>query len=244
MLVAFGLLPGLTMVSQAGEDALAIVDKAIAAHGIKGKDDKNAGFRCKNKGTLHVAGLDLEFTQEVAVQGPNKFKEVMDLTVMGKQIMVTSAFNGKEGWIKANGMDIKVEGDILEEFKEAAYSLSLAQGLFLKDKAIKLSVLGEVQVKGKPAIGLKVSKEGHKDLDFYFDKATGLVAKVERRARDIQAGQEVTEERFVTEYQDVGGRKVAKKAEILRDGKAFLEVEVLEAQFVDRLDDGEFTKPQ
>ena len=43
------------------------------------------------------------------------------------------------------------------------------------------------------------------------------------------AGQEVTEERFITEYQDVAGRKVAKKVEVQRDGTPFVGMAYLDA---------------
>ena len=36
---------------------------------------------------------------------------------------VTTVFNGTEGWIKVNEMNIKVEKELLEEFKEMAYSM-------------------------------------------------------------------------------------------------------------------------
>jgi outer membrane lipoprotein-sorting protein len=243
MLIAFGLILALTLVGQAGEGAVAIIDKAIVAHGLKGKQDTSTGYRGKTKGTLHTAGLDIEFTQEVTVQVPDKFKEAMEMSVMGKNVNVTSVFNGKEGWIKVGDMDIKVENELLAEFKEAAYAMSLGQGLLLKDKAIKLGLLGEVMVKGKPALGIRVSKEGQRELSFFFDKETGLIAKVERRTRDFMSGQELTEERIITEYQTVAGRKIAKKVEVLRDGKNFLEAEVIEASFVEKLGDGEFAKP-
>jgi hypothetical protein len=242
--VGLSVLLGLALVGRAGDEPFAIIDKAIAAHGLKGKEGKTPAYRGKNKGTLHVAGMDLEFAQEVTIQTPDKFKEAMELTVMGNKVLVTTVYNGKEGWIKAGTQDIKVENELLDEFKEAAYAMSLAQGLFLKDKSFKLGLLGEVQVKGKPALGLRVAKDGHKEISFYFDKTTGLLAKVERRGRDFASGQEVTEERIVTAYQDLGGRKVAKNVEVLRDGKAFLEAEVVEVQFVEKLGDGEFAKPE
>jgi hypothetical protein len=113
----------------------------------------------------------------------------------------------------------------------------------LKDKKLKAALIGEAKVNDKPAIGVKISKEGQKDVDFYFDKKTGLVAKIERRARDVQSGQEVTEERFITEYQDSGGRKVAKKLVVHRDGKKFLEAEVTEVKLLEKLDDSEFAQP-
>jgi hypothetical protein len=243
-LIALGMVLRFAFAAQAPDEALAIIDKAIAAHGLKGKEGKTPAFRGKNKGMLHVAGMDLEFTQDVTVQTPNKFKEVMEIIAPGNKVLVTTVYNGKEGWIKAGDKHIKVEKELLNELKEAAYTMSLAQGLLLKDKSLKLAVLGEVPVKGKPAVGLRVSKEGQKELSFYFDKTSGLLTKIERRARDIASGQEVTEERLITAHQDVGGRKVARRVEILRDGKAVLEAEVVEAQFLEKIGDSEFAKPE
>jgi len=244
VLSAFGIVFGLALFSRAADDETgAIIDKAIAAHGLKGKTQKELAYRGKNKGTLFVAGLELEFTQEVAVQTPGKFKEVMQLAVMGQNVTVTTIFNGKEGWIKRNEMDIPVKDELLAELKEAAYMMRLSQGLFLKDKSLKFSLLGEVEVNGKPALGIKVEKKGKKDLDFFFDKATGLLAKTQRRVKDFQTGQEATEERIVTEYHEVKGRKIGKKVQVKRDGKDFLKAEVLEANLLDQIDDSEFAKP-
>jgi hypothetical protein len=244
IMFVFAVPLGLTMASQAGDEALAIIDKAIVAHGIKGKENQTPGFRGKNKGTLHIAGMDLDFTQEISLQVPDKFKESLDMTVMGNRVQVTTVYNGTEGWIKAGGQDVPVNKELLDEFKEIAHMMSLSQGLFLKDKSLKLGLLGEAMVNGKPAVGIRVSKEGQKEISFYFDKATGLMTKVERRARDFMSGQEVTEERIITAYQDVGGRKVAKKVTVARDGNNFLDAEVIEATFVDKLGDSEFAKPE
>jgi hypothetical protein len=245
ILLALSLPMVLALASRGGDgDAVAIIDKAIKAHFPKGVDTKNKGLRTKSKGTLHIQGLDLEYNQEVSVQMPNKFKEVMQLTVMNKNVTVTSVFNGKEGWILADGNEVKVTDEILDEFKEAAYSMQLMQGLFMKDKSVKYAALGAVQVKGKPAAGVRVSREGKKDINLYFDQGTGLVTKVEMRKRDIMSGQEVTEERYITEYQEVSGRKVAKKVEVQRDGKALIEAEVTEMQILEKVDDSEFIQPK
>jgi hypothetical protein len=205
---------------------------------------KMTGLRSKSKGTLHVMGVDLPFTQEVAAQTPDKFKETMDLNVMDKKVSVITVFNGKDGWILADGKEVKVTDEILAEFKEAAYSMGLMQGMYFKDKSVKFALTGEIKVNGKPAIGVTVSKEGKKDINVFFDKETGLMAKFEMRKRDLMSGEEVNEERIITEYQDVGGRKVAKKVEVLRGGKPFIEVEVTEIKSEEKLDDGEFAQPK
>src|SRR5262249_42291569 len=145
-----------------------------------------------------------EFTQDATADMNGKFKETLDLEVAGQKVNITSVFNGKEGWIKANGMDVPVTEEIINEFKEQAHAMQLSQGLLLKDKSLKLSLIGEAKVNDKPAIGVKVEKEGKKPIDFYFDKATGLVAKTQRRVRDMQTGQEANEERIITDYQNIG----------------------------------------
>jgi hypothetical protein len=245
IVLALSLPCVLALTGWAGEDdAAAIINKAIKAHFPKGVDTKNTGSRTKSKGTLHVMGLDLEYTQEVSVQAPDKFKEAMELTVMNNKVVVTTVFNGKEGWIRAGDKDVPVSDEILDELKDAAYSISLMQGLFTKDKTVKFAVVGDTKVKDKPAVGIRVSREGKKDINLYFDKATHLVTKVEMRKRDLMSGQEVTEERFITEYQDMADRKVAKKVEVLRDGKALIEAEIIDVQILPKLDDSEFAKPK
>ena len=92
-------------------------------------------------------------------------------------------------------------------------------------------------------MGIKVSTNGHKDINLYFDKETGLMVKMEHRTLDLQTQQEVAEERILLEYQDVGGLKTAKKVLINHDGKKYLEAEVTEVKLEDKIDDSEFGKP-
>ncbi len=242
-LVAFVSFAALGRRELAADEADDILAKAVKAHWPKGVNEKMKAYFGKNKGTLYVQGLELPFTQQVWIQHPGKFKEVMELSVMNVAVKTQTVFDGKNGWIKVNDMDIPVKEEILEEFQEMAYMMSLGQLTGLKDKGLKLSLLGEVEVNGKPAVGVKLSKEGKKDIDLYFDKATGLTAKSQRRARDFMSGQELTEERIITAYHEVGDRKMPKKVEVQRDGKKLLEVEIVESRVVEQHDDSEFAKP-
>src|SRR5262245_56234914 len=118
------VLVGQVAQGQAVDEARAVIEKAIKAHQIKEKEGKTTAYQGKNKGTLFVMGLEIEFTQEVAIQHPNKFKETMQMEVMGNKVNVVTVFNGKQGWIKANDTEIKVEKEILEEFENIAYSMT------------------------------------------------------------------------------------------------------------------------
>ncbi|HEV3256354.1 MAG TPA: hypothetical protein VG013_05685 [Gemmataceae bacterium] len=240
--LAFGLVLGLAHRALAEDTAQAIIDKAIKAHGGAKKLSTVRGIQAKTKGKIEIAG-GLEFTQETSLQPPDKFKEVLDLEVKGQNVTVTTVFDGKKAWVNANGTTTELEDKFVAEFKEVAHLTRVSRLTTLKDKSFKLSPLGEVKVNDRPAVGIKVSSKGHKDISLYFDKKTGLVAKTERRTLDAMTKAEVTEERIVTEYQDVDGSKVAKNVIVNHDGKKFLEAEVTEVKFVDKIDDSEFDKP-
>jgi hypothetical protein len=229
--------------ARAQEETRAIIEKAIKAHGGADKLAKDRATQAKSKGSLDIAGMSLDFTEEIFTQ-PNRLKSVLELQVAGQTVTVTTVFNGEKAWIKdPTGKTTELEGKALEEIKEATYQASLARFVFLKNKEYELSALGEAKVNGKPAVGVRVASKGHRDVNLYFDKESGLLAKIERQALDQMTGKEVAEERVITEYQEVDGVKVAKKAQVNRDGKKFVEAEVIEIKFRDKLDDSDFAKP-
>src|SRR5262249_1008920 len=169
MLVASVFILGLALAGRADGDqeADAIIAKAIKAHLGDNKKAAGVGYKGKNKGTLYILGMEIEFTQEITLEVPKRFKEVMDMTIMDKKINVQTVFDGKKAWIKANDKDIDVNDDLLAEFKDVANLMGISQGIFVKDKSLKMSLLGEAQVNGKPALGVKITKKG-KDVNFYF----------------------------------------------------------------------------
>jgi hypothetical protein len=226
----------------AQDEAQKLIDTAIKAQGGLEKLSKVRAVQLKTKGTLEVMG-GLAFTQEISLSPPDRFKEVMHLEAGGKAITIITVFDGKKGWLSVAGETKEVEGKILEELKEGAHLARVMRLVFLKDKSVELSPLGEVKVNDRPAVGVKVACKGHRDVDLFFDKGTGLVAKVVRRGVDLMTDQEITEERVITEYQEVEGQKTPKKAVVSRDGKKFLEVEVLEVKYPAAIDDSEFAKP-
>ena len=241
--LAIGVLLAGSAWAPAQDDAKAILEKAVKAHGGVEKLGKVKFQQSKAKGRIEAAG-GLDFTQESTVQPPNKFKEVIHLTVNGMQIDVATVYNGKEGWINANGQTMPLEGDTLEAVKDAIETLGLARLAFFGGKDYEVSGLGESKVNDRPVVGVKVSRKGHKDVNMYFDKETGLLSKLEHRVKDPMAGgQEVSEERIILEYQDVDGMKVGKKVSITRDGKKYMDAEVTDIKFSDKTDDSAFEKP-
>ena len=121
--------------------------------------------------------------------------------------------------------------------------MNLGKFNFVGDKNYTISPLGEIKVNDGAAVGIKVASKGHRDVNLYFDKQSGLMVKRETRALDLQNQQEVSEETFIRDYQDKEGLKTAKKVDVFRDGKKIMEAEILDVKFVDKLDDSQFQKP-
>jgi len=241
LVVSAGILLGLSAFAVRGAEPQAVIDKAIKAFGGEEKLGKKAG-QAKSKGMIEIAG-PVKFTQEVSFQLPDKFKETLDMDIMGQKVNVITVYNGKDAWVNANGTAVALNDKQIAEMKEAANMMRIGRLIFLKEKQHELSPLGEANVEGKPADGVKVATKGFRDINLYFDKQSGLLVKVERQAFDFMNNQEVTEERIITEYQEVDGTKVPKKVLVNRNGKKFMDVEVQEYKTLDGLDDSEFAKP-
>jgi hypothetical protein len=236
-----GLL--LTTGARADDETKAIITRAIKAHGDEEAQTKYKAGQTRAKGKIELFG-GLEFTQEASFMLPDKIKEVVEMEVMGQKLRVISVFNGDKGFIQANGQDVPVDDKIKELLKDAVYTMKVSRLVpLLKEKEFELSALGEVKVEGKPAVGVRVARKGEKDVSLYFNKETGLLAKVEHRTIDQMSGNEITEERIITEYTKTDGVPTPKKVVINHDGSKFMEVEVLETKRLEKLDDSEFAKP-
>jgi len=246
LLSFFGL--GLFLVAssslRAQDELRTVIDKAIKAQGGEERINKNKAGTSKSKGTVDLQGMSIDFTEEASFHLPNKVRSVQELNINGASIKVMVGFDGKKAWLNVNGMDVdKMLDKIADLMNEQVYLSEVTRLTNLKDKKYELSALGDTKVQDKPAVGIRVANKGHKDINLFFNKESGLLVKFEHRTMDINTQQEVNEERIIMEYQEKDGLKEAKKAVVNRDGKKYIEMEVLETKYVDDIDDTQFSKP-
>lgn len=230
----------------APDDAVAVVNKAIKAHGGEEALTKYKAVQASSKGKITLPGVgEVEFTQEVASMLPDKVKETLHLTIQGKQVDVVTIMNGDTYSIEAAGNEVPINDDVKKALKEAQYMLKVVKLTpLVKDKGYELSLIGETKVEDKPAVGVLVKSKDHNDVSLFFDKETGLLAKLEHRTTDPTSGKEVTEERIIVSYGDKGEKGVLlpKEVVIKHDGEVFLKAEATEATVLESLDDSTFKK--
>ena len=226
------------------DDAVAIIDKAIQAQGGEAMVAKLRAMRIKvkGKGAMIPGQADIPFTLEDTWQMPDKYKTVIGCELNGMKIAQTMVINGGRGWISVNSQTQSMPEAALAEMREQKYAEDLDRLLVLKQGRYQLSMLPTVDIDGRPAVGVKVTAEGHRDVQLYFDKSSGLLVKREQTILD-ETRKLVSQEVFFTDYQDRGGVKYPMKIAALRDGKRSLEADVIEVEFLEQVDDKVFAKP-
>lgn len=212
-----------------------IVSRAIKAHGGDNLEKAKSTIS-RGKGKL----LDLDYTSENSVQLPDRSRTVAE-SKFGKFVQV---LNGDKGWIKLGDLSRECAKEELDEMREQFNAMQISRLAVLNDREYKLSPLGEEKVDDRPVIGVRVEHKGFRDISLYFDKESYLLLKMETRIKDpLRGGEEIAAETLYNDYKDVDGVMTAHKVTIKYDGKVYIESELTEVKYSDKLDDILFEKP-
>src|SRR5437667_1520146 len=102
-----------------------------------------------------------------------------------------------KGWESSAGEETtELKDERLQELQDEAFSNYIETVLpLLKDRQLTVKLIGEEKVDGKAAVGVKVSAKDRKDIKLFFDKESGLLAKLQRRTTGLEM-KEVDSETF------------------------------------------------
>lgn len=243
--LALTLLLALSPATRADDAAArAVVEKGLkAAGGVEKVEKFNAGTM-KLKGTFYGMGMNIPYTGEWAMQMPNRMRFTLEMEAGGQKITITRVFDGTKGWMKVLDMTMEFTPEQVAEAKHEMYSARVASlHPLLKEKEFKLSSLGESQVEKQTVVGVKVSRDGQRDVNLYFDKQSGLVIKSETVVKDEESGKEVNQEEYYSDFKEIEGVKHPMRLVIKREGKVYVEGETTEFKVVEKHDDALFMKP-
>ncbi len=217
-----------------GDDPRAIVAKAIKALGGEKKLKKHNAATWKEKGVYYGMGDGLPYTGAMAVQWPSQFR-------MEIEGVFTIVLDGATGWIKDGEGTRAMPKEQVEQQIMGHKAGWIATLLPLKDKAFTLTALDEATVDKRPALGVKVTRKDYPEVKLYFDKKSGLLLKAVYPAKE--GNKEFVQEIFFQKYQPLDGVQVPRRILLHRDGKKFVEGEVVEFQALGKLDAKVFAKP-
>ncbi|MBM3979199.1 MAG: hypothetical protein FJ304_02725 [Planctomycetes bacterium] len=224
-------------------EAKKLIEKAVKAHGGQEALDRFTGGAVTFKGTFHGMGEGVPVSGTVTTGGADKQRVELEIEAGGQKVSVVVVLAGTKGWSKIIKDVTEMTKDQLAEAREQAYAGWVTTLAPLKSKQFTFATTGEIKVDGKVALGVKVSSKGHRDIDLYFDKVSGLLVKSETRVKDDTSGQEVNEEGFPGDYKDVQGTKQPNQFTVKRDGKLFIEGVASKVELFEKVDDSTFAKP-
>jgi hypothetical protein len=241
------VLAGASLVhAEEDKELRAIIGKAIKAHGGRAK---LAGFKAlivKGNGKFHGLGEAIDFGVEITSQGDRQVRYVVELKIMNQDIKISGGINGNKGWEKVNDELTKMSAEELAEHQEQMHCDKVLRLLALKDqKTYQLSALGEVQVGGQPAVGVRVSRKGHRDVNLFFDKAKGHLVKSEFLIKDMKTNgdKEITQTTYYSDYKEFQGTRQPTRFVVERDGKKYTDTQVTDFQLLDKVDNSTFDQP-
>jgi hypothetical protein len=218
--------------------ALAVIEQAIKAHGGADALARSANSTRSGKGTISVEGKELAVMTEVVLSLPDRERVAV---IVEKQLPITIVLNNDKGWKLTGGAAADLPKDSLEDLRGEAYVWWLTTLVPLKKAPFELSPLPESKVNGKPAVGVKVAHKGQPDAKLYFDKASGLLVKIERRAKE--AGLEVFKEYFYSDHKEIDGLKVPLREVVHVNGRKLQDVTLTAFKVLAKPDDSAFSKP-
>jgi len=220
----------------AREDALAILDQAVKAHGGEAALAKLKNSVRTGEGTFALAGNTVPFKSQWTVSLPERSR--LDFELQGQPRRTTLVDGARVGlfdgvrWFDASK-------ETTDEAREELYVVLLTTLLPLKGDGFELEPAGEVQVNGRPALTVRATGKGHRDVVLYFDKETHLLVKAKRRA--AEGGLPVDKEYFYGQHREFDGvRLPAHYAEHV-NGKKLMETSV-EWKLPSKLDDSVFER--
>jgi hypothetical protein len=224
-------------------DAQKLLEKAITAHGGKALTTAKA-LRYKWTASNGAGDTKVETTSERWVEFPDRVLGAAETTIGQNRRDATSGYDGKVAWIKAGGKVTELDADAAKSLRETVLPDRVMSLVLLQEKNYKLSVVGEAKVGDKPALGVRLERKDDTDVILYFDKESGLMVKAEWRGKDHD-GNEVTVERYFTEYKESGQVKYPSRVTVHQDGKPILEMALTEYELLaDGFATGHFAKPK
>jgi hypothetical protein len=241
--VALGLVLACAGHAQEQAEIIALVDKAIKAMGGTEELVKLGTSSWKGKAEHQVGDNTFSFVHEGSARGWDKYRVDAEVQGGGQSRKLVIVLSGVKSWARENdGEAIEGAQGQLAFWKDGLYAVRACQLLpSLKDKAFKLSPLGEVKIGAKHAVGILVAHKDHKDLNLFFDKDSGLPLKSEARLA-IPGGQETSVAYHFSDYKQFGAIKHFSKITIKTDGKEFV-TELTDITVQEKLDDNLFAKP-
>ena len=235
MFPKWALLIALAAIASQGlaedQQAKEILRRAIdAAGGQRRLDTLKAPTMWMEKGTFHGGDEATPFIAHYASKWPNWYRQNIENAF-------SIGIDGDLALVSSSAGTRVLTGD---QLKEQLIQARIARALFLfplNGEEYSLSSEPGIEVDGRLTIGIKASHRDGRDANFYFDKKTYLIAKIETVIVTPQTGPDpVTSETLYWAHRSFGGATMPSKYKRIYAGNLFVEGETVDIKVRATLD--------
>ncbi len=219
------------------EDALAVIEKAIKAHGGEKGLLKVQSCTRKGEGVMLGGNKEQPFNDVLAITLPDRLRHVVDFD---QKARIVTVLNGDQGWTLSGGQVTMMSKEFRDEITEEVYVWSLTTLVPLTQGAYNLALLPETRVDDRPAVGVRVRAKGRPEVRLYFDKESQLLIKIARPARF--AGAVIEKEYLFRTFREFDGVKLPTQAVETIAGRKFSELKRATYD-LSKPDDSQFQRP-
>ena len=220
-----------------------VIERAIVAHGGYESLSKSRAERIELRGTMYVGQTAVPFSNHLTLQLPAQYKSVVVLQQGERRHGIVHLLNGDQAMVLIDGQPQTVNSLHLSQLRQ---TLQLEQAMrlvpLLSDPGFTLHPGQDYEYNGGMVTSVRIQGKSQRELVLYFDQKSGLLVKSEHRL-DGPGGKDVTQEAFYSDYREVGGHRRPGKVTIRRDGQKVMDVELVDAQRLMRIDVLEFNRP-
>jgi hypothetical protein len=235
VLILAGMAPALVQADDRAA-ALAILERAIKAHGGAEALARTQISVRNGRGTAWLPS-EMPFQSEMTANLPSQVR----VTFEANRARFLTVINGNQGWQSIGGAVAELSGPRLTELQEENYVWWLATLTPLLKEGFELTVLPDARVSGRPAAGIQASSRGRPTVGLYFDKESGLLVRISRRARE--PGGEVDKEYLLSDHKDFDGVKMPTREVVSTNGRKVTDVTYTSYKFLRKADEGAFARP-
>lgn len=249
----FGVLGIVTVllfssIGQADEKAVALVKKAIEAHGGAENLNKYKAGRTNLVGEMSILGMTIKFDGKLSYVTPDRYKLEMNAKIAGMKMVMNQVVNGKnvKNSVSIDGMKQPAGGATEEDelrFTSAIQEIGQLTPL-LDEKKYEIKLLDDAEYDGKKYTAMNVKILAlKKECKLYFDPKTNIQVMVAHPAKGPGANgetEDVLEESWSSDFKKINGVLVPMKLLVNHDGKKFMTLDCKDFELLENIDAKEF----